>query len=123
MTAAALLIWGWFLIRRRNLEKHRKVMTGAFLVSCAFLVSYLLYHYNVGAVRYQKTGTIRTLYFAILITHSILAAIVAPMAIVTFRRGYIGAYARHRAIARWTLPIWIYVSITGVIVYLMLYVF
>ena len=119
--AAVLLVWGYVLIRRGRKVAHRKVMLTAFTVSCLFLISYLVYHYQVGSVRFQKTGAIRTLYLSILATHTVLAAAVPPLAIVTLNRGLSGRYDRHRRIARWTLPIWLYVSVTGVVVYLMLY--
>ena len=120
-TAAVLLIWGYALIRRKRIQQHRKVMQTAFVVSCLFLVCYLVYHYQVGSVRFPKTGAIRTLYLSILGTHTLLAAAVPVLAIVTLRRGLAARFASHRRIARWTLPIWLYVSVTGVVVYLMLY--
>ncbi len=120
-TAAVLLVWGYTLIRRRRIAQHRKVMQTAFVVSCLFLVCYLVYHYQVGTVRFQKTGAIKTLYLGILGTHTLLAAAVPVLAIVTLRRGLSARYDKHRRIARWTLPIWLYVSVTGVVVYLMLY--
>jgi uncharacterized membrane protein YozB (DUF420 family) len=120
-TAAVLLATGFVLIRRGKRETHRKVMLAAFAVSVAFLISYLVYHFQVGSVRFQKQGAIRTVYFAILLTHTVLAASVPPLAIVSLKRGLQANYRRHRAIARWTLPIWLYVSVTGVIVYWMLY--
>jgi uncharacterized membrane protein YozB (DUF420 family) len=120
-TAAVLLVWGWTLIRRKRIETHRKVMTAAFATSCLFLISYLVYHYQVGTVRFQGTGAIRAIYLSILGTHTVLAAAVPFMAIITLRRGLAGRYDRHRRIARWTLPVWLYVSVTGVVVYLMLY--
>jgi uncharacterized membrane protein YozB (DUF420 family) len=120
-TAAVLLVWGWTLIRRKRIETHRKVMTAAFATSCLFLISYLIYHYQVGTVRFQGTGAIRAIYLSILGTHTLLAAAVPFMAIVTLRRGLAGRYDRHRRIARWTLPVWLYVSVTGVVVYVMLY--
>ena len=120
-TAAVLLIWGYTLIRRRRIVQHRRVMQTAFVVSCLFLVCYLVYHYQVGSVRFPKTGAIKTLYLSILGTHTILAAAVPVLAIVTLRRGLSARYDKHRRIARWTLPIWLYVSVTGVVVYLMLY--
>ena len=120
-TAAVLLIWGYTLIRRRRIAQHRKVMQTAFVVSCLFLVCYLVYHYQVGSVRFPKTGAIKTLYLAILGTHTLLAAAVPVLAIITLRRGLSARYDKHRRIARWTLPIWLYVSVTGVVVYLMLY--
>ena len=120
-SAAVLLALGYVLIRQRKIEAHRKVMLAAFGVSCVFLVSYLVYHFNVGSVRFQKQGTIRTVYFAVLLTHTVLAAAVPPLAIITLRRGLSARYDAHRSIARWTLPIWLYVSVTGVVVYWMLY--
>lgn len=119
--AAALLIWGYTLIRRKRIEAHRRVMIAAFAMSVAFLASYLVYHYHVGSVRFQKTGTIRTVYLTILLTHTVLAALVPFLAGITLYRGLKGDYARHRRVARWTFPIWLYVSVTGVIVYWMLY--
>ncbi len=120
-TAAILLVWGYFLIRRKRIATHRKVMLSAFVVSCLFLAGYLTYHANAGVVRFQKTGLIRTVYLTILGTHTVLAAAVPFLAIVTLRRGLAARFDRHRIIARWTLPIWLYVSVTGVVVYLMLY--
>lgn len=120
-TAAVLLVWGWVLIRRKRIATHRKVMLAAFVTSCLFLVCYLVYHYQAGTVRFQKTGPIRSVYLAILGTHTVLAAAVPFMAIVTLRRGLAARYDRHRRLARWTLPVWLYVSVTGVVVYLMLY--
>lgn len=122
-SSALLLIIGYRLIRRGNIEAHRKVMIGAFAMSVLFLISYLVYHAQVGSVRYQKTGAIRTVYLTILATHTVLAALVPFLAIITLSRGLKRSDARHRRIARWTLPIWLYVSVTGVIVYLMLYQF
>ncbi len=119
--AAILLIWGYTLIRRKRVQTHRKVMTTAFATSCLFLVCYLVYHAQVGSVHFTHTGAIRTIYFAILITHTTLAATVPVLAVITLRRARMGKFDRHRAIARWTLPIWLYVSVTGVIVYVMLY--
>jgi protein SCO1/2/putative membrane protein len=120
-TAAVLLVWGYTLIRRKRIAQHRKVMQTAFVVSCLFLVCYLIYHYQVGSVRFPKTGAIKTLYLSILGTHTVLAAAVPVLAIITLRRGLSARYDKHRRIARWTLPIWLYVSVTGVVVYLMLY--
>ena len=120
-TAALLLVWGYFLIRRKQIARHRKVMIAAFATSCLFLVSYLIYHSQIGSRRFEGTGTIRTVYLTILGTHTVLAAAVPILAIVTLRRGLAGRYDRHRRVARWTLPIWLYVSVTGVIVYVMLY--
>ena len=120
-TAAVLLTWGYTLIRRKRVETHRKVMQTAFLVSCLFLVCYLVYHFQVGSVRFPKTGAIRTVYLSILATHTVLAAAVPVLAIITLRRGRAARFEKHRRIARWTLPIWLYVSVTGVVVYVMLY--
>jgi uncharacterized membrane protein YozB (DUF420 family) len=123
LTAAILLIWGYVLIRRKQVQTHRKVMLSAFAVSSAFLVCYLVYHFQVGSVRYQKTGALRAIYLSILATHTVLAAAVPPLAIITLNRGLGARFDKHRRIARWTLPIWLYVSVTGVVVYMMLYRF
>ena len=120
-TAAVLLVWGYTLIRRKRIQAHRKVMITAFVTSCLFLVCYLVYHAQVGSVRFQKAGAIRTVYLSILATHTILAAAVPVLAIITLRRGLAARYDKHRRLARWTLPIWLYVSVTGVVVYVMLY--
>jgi len=122
-TSAVLLTIGWTLIRRKRVELHRKVMIAAFCTSVAFLISYLVYHAQVGSVRFTKQGPIRLVYFTILITHTILAAVIVPMVLLSLSRGLKRHVARHRAIARWTMPLWLYVSVTGVIVYLMLYRF
>jgi uncharacterized membrane protein YozB (DUF420 family) len=122
-TSACLLVWGYTLIRRKQVDQHRRVMLTAFGTSILFLICYLVYHAQVGSVRYQKTGILRPIYFTILITHTLLAAAVPVLALITLNRGLKARYASHRAIARWTLPIWLYVSVTGVIVYLMLYQF
>jgi uncharacterized membrane protein YozB (DUF420 family) len=119
--AAILLIWGYSLIRRRQVQTHRKVMTAAFVTSCLFLICYLVYHAQVGSVHFPGTGIVRTIYFTILITHTSLAATVPVLAVITLCRARAGKFDKHRAIARWTLPIWLYVSITGVVVYFMLY--
>jgi uncharacterized membrane protein YozB (DUF420 family) len=120
-TAAALLVCGYILIRRKRVQQHRRVMLTAFFVSCTFLVCYLVYHAQVGSVPFPKQGLIRAAYLSILATHTTLAAAVPVLAILTFRRGLTGRIGAHRKIARWTLPIWLYVSVTGVVVYLMLY--
>ena len=120
-TAAVLLIIAFILIKQRRIQAHKRVMISAFVVSSLFLISYLIYHAQVGSVHYQHTGVIRTVYLTILTTHTVLAATVPVLAIITLRRGLKGNFIRHKAIARWTLPIWLYVSITGVVVYLMLY--
>jgi uncharacterized membrane protein YozB (DUF420 family) len=120
-SAAVLLVWGYLLIRRKQIDRHRRVMIAAFATSCLFLVCYLVYHAQVGSKRFPGTGAIRTLYLTILGTHTVLAAAVPVLAIVTLRRGLAARFDSHRRIARWTLPIWLYVSVTGVVVYLMLY--
>ena len=121
--AAVLLIYAYVLIRRGQRKQHQRVMITAFCVSIAFLISYLIYHAQVGSVRYRHTGPLRAVYLTILFTHTVLAATVPVLAIVTLRRALKGKFDRHRKIARWTLPIWLYVSVTGVVVYLMLYQF
>lgn len=120
-TSAALLVVGWMLVRRRRFEAHRRAMLAAFVCSIAFLVSYLIYHAQVGSVRFEGQGGVRTLYLAILLTHTVLAAAVPVLATITLSRALARRFDRHRQIARWTLPIWLYVSITGVVVYWMLY--
>lgn len=120
-TAAILLVCAYLLIRRKRVAAHRAVMIGAFCVSVAFLISYLVYHAHIGSKHYEGTGWLRPLYYSILLTHTLLAVTVPVLAIITLRRGLRMDVRRHRAIARWTLPIWLYVSITGVVVYMMLY--
>jgi len=120
-TSAVLLVTAWILIRRGRWIAHRNVMLAAVCTSVLFLISYLTYHAQVGSVRFTKQGPIRLVYFSILLTHTILAAVIVPMVIVTVWRGLAAKYDRHRRIARWTLPVWLYVSVTGVIVYVMLY--
>jgi uncharacterized membrane protein YozB (DUF420 family) len=120
-TSAGLLALGYVLIRRGRREAHQQVMQAALVCSTLFLVSYLTYHAQVGSVRFQGRGPIRTVYFTILISHTILAVVIVPLVIVTFVRARQGRFDRHRAIARVTLPLWAYVSVTGVVVYWMLY--
>jgi len=120
-TSAVLLTTGYALIRNGKVEAHKRVMLTAFFVSVIFLICYLIYHAQVGSVHYPKTGPIRIVYYTILLTHTILAATVPVLAIITLRRGLRLDVPRHRKIARWTFPIWLYVSVTGVVVYLMLY--
>jgi putative membrane protein len=119
--AGVLLLIGFLLIRSRNVQLHRRFMLAAFAASALFLVSYLVYHAQVGSVRFTRQGVVRPVYFTILITHVVLAAAVLPLAIVTLSRGLNGRFQGHRKIARWTLPIWLYVSVTGVLVYVLLY--
>src|SRR3954465_4381917 len=119
--SGVLLVIAYALIRARRIEQHRKVMLGAFTTSSLFLVSYLIYHAQVGSVPFTRQGFVRPLYFTILITHVTLAAVVLPLAIVTLSRGLKRRYPQHRRIARWTFPIWMYVSVTGVLVYILLY--
>jgi putative membrane protein len=119
--AASLLVYGYVLIRRREFEKHRRVMLVAFSVSALFLVSYVIYHANAGSRAFPGRGPIRVVYFTILISHIVLAAAILPLALITLSRALRRRFDRHVPIARWTLPIWLYVSVTGVIVYLMLY--
>jgi uncharacterized membrane protein YozB (DUF420 family) len=120
-TAAVLLLTAYTLIRRGKRQAHKRVMLAAFSVSTVFLISYLVYHANAGLVRYARPGVLHAIYIAILTTHTILAATVPVLAIITLRRGLKGDFVRHRRIAKWTFPIWLYVSVTGVVVYLMLY--
>ncbi len=116
-----LLISGYVLIRTRHVDLHRRCMIAACVTSTLFLACYLTYHYQVGSVRFTRQGFVRPLYYAILITHVTLAASVPPLAIVTLSRALRARFDRHRSIARWTLPIWLYVSVTGVLVYVLLY--
>ena len=120
-TSALLLFTGYRFIRARNVVAHRACQIAALAISIVFLASYLTYHFNHGATRFQGTGLVRPIYFTILTTHTILAMVIVPLVILTFYRAFRGDFARHRKIARITLPLWLYVSITGVIVYLMLY--
>ena len=119
--AAVLLLVGFWMIRTRRVEAHRRCMLAAFGCSVLFLISYLTYHFQVGSVKYQGVGMLRTVYFTILLTHTVLAAAVPFLAIITLVRALRERWDRHRAIARWTLPIWLYVSVTGVVIYWMLY--
>ncbi len=120
-TAGILLLAGYVAIRRRRVHVHRACMIGAFVVSAAFFISYCIYHYPVGDVRFGGRGMIRPVYFSILASHIVLAAAIVPLALLTLGRALRGRFARHRRIARWTWPIWMYVSLTGVVVYLMVY--
>jgi len=119
--AALLLITGYAFIRQGKWRAHASTMLAAFIVSCVFLICYVVYHLNVGSVKFDKPGQVRTVYLWILGTHTVLAATVPVLAIITLRRALRTEFDRHQAIARWTLPVWLYVSVTGVIVYVMLY--
>jgi uncharacterized membrane protein YozB (DUF420 family) len=119
--SAILLLIGYALIRRGRWRQHRAVMLAALTTSSLFLVSYLVYHAHIGSKHFPGTGTVRTVYLTILLTHTVLAAAVLPLVLVTLSRALSARFDRHRAIARITLPIWLYVSVTGVIVYWMLY--
>jgi uncharacterized membrane protein YozB (DUF420 family) len=121
-TATVLLGYGYYLIRRKRIDEHRRVMLAAFAVSTIFLICYLVYHFQVGSVKYTGTGPLRAVYLTILITHVVLAATVPFLALRTLYLAWKQRFEQHRRIARITWPIWMYVSITGVIVYLMLYV-
>ena len=120
-TAAVLILIGIYLIKTGRQRAHRAVMISAFTASSLFLVSYLTYHAHIGSKHFPGTGTARTVYFSILLTHTILAAVVVPMVLMTLTRGLKGRFDRHRPIARWTYPVWLYVSVTGVVIYVMLY--
>ena len=120
-TSGILLAIGFVLIKRRRITAHRNAMLLAFTSSALFLISYVIYHAHAGSHPFGGVGTVRYVYFAILISHIILAVVILPMAITSLTRGLRGDYVRHRRIARRTLPLWMYVSVTGVIVYVMLY--
>ncbi|MGH9339202.1 MAG: DUF420 domain-containing protein [Acidobacteriota bacterium] len=120
-TSALLLVVGYFFIRRRKIEFHRASMFAALVTSTLFLTSYLIYHYHIGSRPFTGQGWIRPVYFTILISHTFLAVGVLPLVLITVFRALKGSFSRHARLARWTLPIWLYVSVTGVIVYVMLY--
>jgi len=120
--SATLLAAGYLAIRSGRRQLHKRLMVSAFFVSCAFLVSYLIYHYRIHqVVHFQGQGWIRPVYFAVLISHTILAVVIVPLIIITLRRALLERFDKHRMMARWTLPLWFYVSATGVIVYFMVY--
>jgi uncharacterized membrane protein YozB (DUF420 family) len=119
--SAAFLLAGFLFIKSKKIKAHRACMLAAFASSTLFLISYLAYHYQVGSVPFKGQGPVRTFYFAILLTHTILAVVVVPMALITLLRALRNKFDAHRRIARWTFPIWLYVSVTGVVVYWMLY--
>src|ERR1700744_2315320 len=120
-TSAVLLTCGYLAVRARKIAVHKGFMIAAFLTSTAFLISYLAYHYRVGHVAFQGQGWIRTVYFTLRLTHTVLAALSGPMIINTLRRAWMEGFDKDLTIARWTLPLWLYVRLTGVIVYLMVY--
>ena len=120
-TAAVLIGTGFYFIKQKNIRAHKVCMIAALVVSGLFLTSYLVYHYNVGSVRFTKQGWIRNVYFPLLISHTLLAAVVLPMVLRTAFLAFKGRFLNHVRLARWAFPAWIYVSITGVVVYLMLY--
>lgn len=119
--SAVFLVTGYIFIRRRNIGAHKLCMISAFITSTLFLTSYLIYHYHAGSKPFPGEGPIRVVYFSILISHTTLAVAIVPLVLITLRRAWKGAFERHARIARRTLPLWLYVSITGVIVYWMLY--
>ena len=120
-TAAVLIGTGFYFIKQKNIHAHKVCMIAAIVVSSLFLVSYLIYHYNVGSVRFTKQGWIRNVYFPLLLTHTILAIVIVPMVLRTAFLGLSNRFRGHVRIARWTFPAWMYVSVTGVVVYVMLY--
>lgn len=119
--ATVCLVIGWRHIRAGRVDAHRAAMIAALACSTLFLISYVIYHYHAGSKPFTGTGLMRPIYFTILITHVILAAAIVPLVLMTVTRAFRAQFARHRAIARWTLPLWLYVSVTGVLVYWMLY--
>jgi uncharacterized membrane protein YozB (DUF420 family) len=120
--SAVLLVTGFFFIRSGKVVAHKSCMLSAFVCSAAFLGGYLYYHFTIGLVRFSGEGWVRWLYLTILTTHTILAVVIVPLVLIALYRALTGQFMRHRAIARWTFPLWLYVSVTGVIVYWMLYV-
>ncbi|MGH7333969.1 MAG: DUF420 domain-containing protein [Candidatus Rokuibacteriota bacterium] len=120
-TSAVLLVLGYLCIRSKRAGAHRACMMGAFGVSVLFLLSYVAYHYGFGSRSFAGQGWIRLVYFPLLISHIVLAAVIVPLALMTIYRAWRGDFGRHRRLARWTLPVWLYVSVTGVLVYWMLY--
>jgi putative membrane protein len=120
-TSGVLLACGYAAIRNGRIAVHKTFMISAFAVSSVFLVSYLIYHYRVGHVAFQGQGWVRPFYFVLLTSHTLLAIVIVPMILVTLRRAWLQKFDKHRIIARWTLPLWFYVCVTGVIVYVMVY--
>ena len=119
--ATVCLVTGWTFVRRGRTTAHRNSMIAALACSALFLVSYVVYHAQAGSRPFQGTGPVRVVYFVVLVSHVILAAAIVPLVLLTVGRALRGKFSSHRAIARWTLPLWLYVSVTGVVVYLMLY--
>jgi putative membrane protein len=119
--AALFLVTGFVMIKRQRPDLHKRCMLGALTASTLFLISYVVYHANAGSRPFPGVGSVRVVYFAVLVTHVVLAALILPLALLTTTRGLREQYVRHVRIARWTLPMWLYVSVTGVIIYLMLY--
>ena len=120
-TSAALLLLGYVFIRRHQIGAHRLCMIAAFVCSSAFLALYLYFHFHAGLIRFGGQGWIRPVYFALLTSHTILAGLIVPLVLLTLTRALRNRFDRHRAIARWTLPLWFYVSVTGVLIYWLLY--
>jgi uncharacterized membrane protein YozB (DUF420 family) len=120
-TSAVLLAGGYVAIRAGKVAVHKAFMISAFAVSSVFLASYLIYHYRVGHVAFHGQGWVRPVYFVLLTSHTLLAIVIVPLILITLRRAWLERFDKHRAIARWTLPLWFYVCVTGVIVYLMVY--
>ncbi len=121
LLSALFLLCGYVMIRNRKIPWHRAFMISAFVSSCLFLTSYLVYHYHAGVKHFAGTGIVRSIYLSILGSHTLLAAVIPFLAIVTLYLGLRSRYEKHRRIARWTLPLWLYVSVTGVVIYVMLY--
>lgn len=119
--SALLLLAGWWFIHRKRPEAHRRAMLAAVVASALFLASYLVYHFEVGSVRFGGHGALRAVYFAVLVSHTVLAAAIVPLVLLTLARALRGRFTAHRSIARYTLPAWIWVSVSGVVVYWMLY--
>ena len=120
-TSALLIGSGFVAIRRRRIAVHKACMLAACATSVLFLVSYLLYHYQVGSTAFTGQGAVRVVYFAVLLSHTILAVVIVPLVVMTVYRAWREQWPRHRRLARWTLPLWLYVSVTGVVIYVMLY--
>src|SRR5262245_56866521 len=118
-TSGILVLSGFIFIRKHNIVAHKRCMLGAVTASSLFLISYVFYHYHVGGTRFAGVGWVRPLYFVVLLSHTILAIVLVPFVVTSLRRALKGSFDRHKAVARWTFPMWLYVSVTGVFVYLM----